>query len=195
MQPSYEFLPPQGTAPAETFVATMPTHPLALSILALALMPACARGPAAPTTSAPSPASSQCVTAAEPRDDATETPTRTPPADAERTTSGLASIVLAPGTGTERPSRGARIRAHYIGWTASDLAMFDDSYDRGEPIEFQAEDVIKGWGEIVGAMVVGERRRVWIPEALAYEGKAGMPGGTLIFDIELLAFEPAANGG
>ncbi len=165
-------------------------------ILALAFVPACARGPAAPTTSAPGPASSQraAVAAEGPRHAAGETPPRTPPQDAERTTSGLASIVLVPGTGTEHPARGARIRAHYIGWTASDLAMFDNSYDRGEPIEFQAEHVIEGWGEIVGAMVVGERRRVWIPEALAYEGKVGMPAGMLIFDIELLAFEPAANG-
>lgn len=175
----------------------MPTHLLAVPVLALALLPACARGPAAPTTSPSSPASSQRVTiaAAGPRDEAAgETPTRMPPRDAERTTSGLASIVLAPGTGTERPGRGARIRAHYIGWTASDLAMFDNSYERGEPIEFQAEHVIKGWGEIVGAMVVGERRRVWIPEPLAYEGKVGMPAGMLIFDIELVGFEPTPDG-
>lgn len=175
----------------------MSTHLLAIPVLALVLVPACARGPAAPTTNAPSPTSSQRVTiaAAGPRGEAADdTPTRMPPKDAERTTSGLASIVLAPGTGTERPGRGARIRAHYIGWTASDLAMFDNSYDRGEPIEFEAEHVIKGWGEIVGAMVVGERRRVWIPEPLAYEGKVGMPAGMLIFDIELVAFEPAPNG-
>ena len=175
----------------------MPTQLLALPVLALLLVPACVRGPAAPTTSTPSPANSQRVTVAAdgPRHDVDETPSRMPPKDAERTTSGLASIVLAPGTGTERPGRGANIRAHYIAWTASDLAMFDNSYDRGEPIEFQAEFVIRGWGEIVGAMVVGERRRVWIPEALAYEGKVGMPAGVLIFDIELVAFEPAADGG
>lgn len=175
----------------------MPTLPLSLSVLALALVPACVRGPAAPTTSTPSRVTSQHVTVAAdgPHHDVDDAPSRTPPEDAERTTSGLASIILAPGTGTERPGLGARIRAHYIGWTASDLAVFDNSYDRGEPIEFQAEYVIKGWGEIVGAMVVGERRRVWIPEALAYEGKVGMPAGMLIFDIELVAFEPAANGG
>lgn len=58
-----------------------------------------------------------------------------PPKDAERTRSGLASLVLvAPGTGTERPGRGANLRAHYIAWTASDLTMFDNSYDRGAPL-------------------------------------------------------------
>lgn len=179
-----------------TWVATMSTHPLALSILALALVPACARGPAAAATRTPSPATTQRFTVAAegPRSDAEGAPTQAPPPDALLTASGLASVVLAPGTGTDHPGPGARIRAHYIGWTASDLAMFDNSYDRGEPIEIQAEHVIKGWGEIIGAMVVGERRRVWIPEALAYEGREGLPAGTLIFDIELVAFEPAPSG-
>jgi FKBP-type peptidyl-prolyl cis-trans isomerase len=36
-------------------------------------------------------------------------------------------------------------------------------------------------------MVVGEKRRIWVPEALAYKGKAGGPAGMLVFDVELLA--------
>ena len=35
-------------------------------------------------------------------------------------------------------------------------------------------------------MVVGEKRRVWIPESLAYQGRSGGPPGMLVFDIELL---------
>ena len=34
-------------------------------------------------------------------------------------------------------------------------------------------------------MVVGEKRRFWIPEALAYRGTAGRPQGMLVFDVEL----------
>jgi hypothetical protein len=42
-------------------------------------------------------------------------------------------------------------------------------------------------------MVENEQARLWIPEALAYEGKSGPPAGMLVFDIELLAFTaPAA---
>ena len=37
-------------------------------------------------------------------------------------------------------------------------------------------------------MVVGEKRRAWIPEALAYKGRADRPKGMLVFDIELMAF-------
>ena len=34
-------------------------------------------------------------------------------------------------------------------------------------------------------MVVGEKRRLWIPEALAYKGQPGGPQGMLVFDVEL----------
>ena len=34
-------------------------------------------------------------------------------------------------------------------------------------------------------MVVGEKTRFWIPEELAYQGKAGAPAGMLVFDVEL----------
>ncbi|MBX7081401.1 MAG: FKBP-type peptidyl-prolyl cis-trans isomerase [Nannocystaceae bacterium] len=171
----------------------MSSRSLARPCLTLVFAAACARGPSAPQTHAPAPATAQRVTVAAdgPRGDAADTPTQTPPRSAEHSDSGLAWVVLAPGSGSEHPGPGARIRAHYVGWTASDLAMFDNSYDRGEPVEFQAEHVIRGWGELVGTMVVGERRRVWIPEALAYQGKPGLPAGTLIFDVELVAFEPA----
>jgi FKBP-type peptidyl-prolyl cis-trans isomerase len=118
-------------------------------------------------------------------------PSAAAPDEAEVTASGIAYVVLEPGTGTEHPGPGAMIRAHYVAWTASDLQKFDDSYERGQPIEFRADDVIEGWGEAIGMMTVGEVTRFWIPESLAYEGKVGMPAGMLIFEIELLGFEPA----
>ena len=40
-----------------------------------------------------------------------------PPANAQRTESGLASRVLRPGTGTEHPTATSRVRVHYTGWT------------------------------------------------------------------------------
>jgi peptidylprolyl isomerase len=35
-------------------------------------------------------------------------------------------------------------------------------------------------------MVVGEKRRFWIPESLAYKGQQGAPQGMLVFDVELM---------
>jgi peptidylprolyl isomerase len=49
--------------------------------------------------------------------------------------------------------------------------------------------VIAGWTEGVQLMVVGEKRRFWIPEKLAYKGAQGAPQGMLVFDVELISFD------
>lgn len=113
-----------------------------------------------------------------------------PPADAEVTSSGLASKVLQPGTGSEHPSANDKVKVHYTGWT-TDGKMFDSSVARGEPIGLPLDRVIQGWTEGVQMMVVGEKRRFWIPEELAYAGQEGRPAGMLVFDVELLAFQAA----
>ncbi|MFT6861563.1 MAG: FKBP-type peptidyl-prolyl cis-trans isomerase [Akkermansiaceae bacterium] len=107
------------------------------------------------------------------------------PAEAEKTESGLASIVLTKGTGTEKPSATDTVQVHYTGWQASDGVMFDSSMKRGEPAKFALNEVIKGWTEGVQLMVVGEKRRFWIPSELAY-GDQGRVAGNLTFDVELL---------
>ncbi len=108
-----------------------------------------------------------------------------PPADAEATESGLRSKVLRPGTGHTRPTTTSRVRVHYTGWT-TDGNMFDSSLTRGQPAVFPLNRVIQGWTEGLQLMVVGEKRRFWIPEELAYQGRAGAPQGMLVFDVELL---------
>ena len=89
------------------------------------------------------------------------------------------------GTGTEHPTAQSRVRVHYTGWRAEDGEMFDSSVTRGEPATFPLSGVIPGWTEGVQLMVVGEKRRFWIPANLAYEGRPG-PQGTLVFDVQLL---------
>jgi FKBP-type peptidyl-prolyl cis-trans isomerase len=110
---------------------------------------------------------------------------KAPPASAKKTESGIASKVLQKGTGKEHPKADGRVRVHYSGWT-TDGKMFDTSLKRGQPAEFGLNGVIAGWTEGLQLMVVGEKRRFWIPEALAYKGQAGRPAGMLVFDIELL---------
>jgi peptidylprolyl isomerase len=109
-----------------------------------------------------------------------------PPADVTKTRSGLAYRVLRPGTGAEHPKASSRVTVHYTGWT-TDGKMFDSSVVRGQPATFPLTDVIPGWTEGVQLMVVGERTRFWIPQRLAYDGKAGAPRGMLVFDVELIA--------
>lgn len=112
------------------------------------------------------------------------------PAEAAKTESGLSSVVLKPGTGTEHPRSFDTVNVHYTGWT-TDGKMFDSSVKRGEPISFPLNGVIAGWTEGVQLMVVGEKRRFWIPANLAYGENpgGGRPGGMLVFDIELLNIE------
>ena len=109
-----------------------------------------------------------------------------PPAEAETTRSGLATLQLAAGSGEEHPKRRSEVRVHYTGWT-TDGQMFDSSVARGEPATFRLDQVIRGWTEGLQLMVEGERRRLWIPERLAYRGQSGRPAGMLVFDVELVS--------
>lgn len=111
-----------------------------------------------------------------------------PPADASVTPSGLASRQLEAGAGTQHPGPRSRVLVHYTGWT-TDGKMFDSSVSRGEPIAFGLYQVIAGWTEGVQLMVEGEKRRLWIPENLAYGGRPGAPAGMLVFDVELIRIE------
>jgi peptidylprolyl isomerase len=110
----------------------------------------------------------------------------TPPADAQKTPSGIAYQVLRPGTGTTRPRKESRVTVHYTGWT-TDGKMFDSSVVRGAAATFGLNEVIEGWTEGVQLMVEGEKTRFWIPARMAYQGQAGRPQGMLVFDIDLLA--------
>jgi FKBP-type peptidyl-prolyl cis-trans isomerase len=117
---------------------------------------------------------------------------KAPPTDAEKTASGLASKVLQKGTGKEHPTAADSVQVHYTGWT-TDGRMFDSSVKRGEPARFPLGNVIKGWTEGLQLMVVGEKRRFWIPANLAYGENTGggRPSGMLVFDVELLGITGA----
>ena len=108
-----------------------------------------------------------------------------PPAEALRSASGLVSRTVTPGTGTETPQETDFVTVQYTGWT-SEGRLFDSSYSRGAPNLFALNRVMPGWRECVLMMKVGETRRCWVPQELAFNGQAGRPTGTVVFDIELL---------
>jgi FKBP-type peptidyl-prolyl cis-trans isomerase FklB len=104
------------------------------------------------------------------------------------TASGIQYEVLKAGSG-EKPKATDKVLTHYHG-THINGTVFDSSVDRGEPIEFALNQVIKGWTEILQLMPKGSKWKVYIPSDLAY-GAQGSQGGigpneTLIFEIELL---------
>ena len=119
---------------------------------------------------------------------ATPSDVAAPPEGAERSESGLAWRVLQAGTGTEHPREIDVVTVHYTGWT-TDGEMFDSSHTRGEPASFPLNGVIAGWTEGVQLMVVGEKRRFWIPVELAYNNRPNRPQGMLVFDVELLEIQ------
>lgn len=108
------------------------------------------------------------------------------PADAKATASGLKSKVLKKGTGKKKPATTDTVTVHYSGWT-TDGKLFDSSHKRNQKASFPLNGVIKGWTEGLQLMVVGEKRRFWIPAELAYGNSSGggRPSGLLVFDVEL----------
>ena len=91
-------------------------------------------------------------------------------------------------------SRGQRVTVHYTGWL-TDGKKFDSSVDRSDPFVFNlgVGQVIAGWDQGVQGMQVGGKRKLTIPAHLGYgaRGAGGVipPNATLIFEVELLAFE------
>lgn len=118
-----------------------------------------------------------------------ETPTdvAAAPADAHVTASGLASKLLASGSGPTKPKSTDLVTVHYSGWT-TDGNLFDSSVKRGQPTSFPLNGVIAGWTEGLQLMVEGEKRRFWFPAKMAYgeNPPAGYPAGILVFDVELI---------
>jgi len=112
--------------------------------------------------------------------------------DVNSTNNGLLYVVLKEGSGL-KPTINDIVRVHYEGALASG-AVFDSSYDRGDPEEIPLNMVIPGWAEGIMLMNVGSKYRLYIPSSMAYgERGAGQiipPFSTLIFTVELLDIVP-----
>ncbi|MGF1572997.1 MAG: FKBP-type peptidyl-prolyl cis-trans isomerase [Sumerlaeia bacterium] len=104
------------------------------------------------------------------------------------TESGLQYIVETAGEG-DSPTATSNVVVHYRG-ALLDGTVFDSSYDRGEPIEFNAGQVIPGWTEGLQLMKPGAKFKFFIPPALGYGERGSMPAipsnSMLIFDVELI---------
>ena len=109
----------------------------------------------------------------------------------EETTSGLRYQIIQKGNGT-KAQKGHQVSVHYQG-ALIDGTVFDSSYKRKEPIEFQLGigQVISGWDEGLQLLHVGDKARFVIPSDLAYGsvGAGGVipPDAILVFDVELVA--------
>jgi peptidylprolyl isomerase len=109
------------------------------------------------------------------------------PAGAEKSPSGLAWKVLAKGRGAAHPGPHDKAIVTFTAWTPGG-EVIDSSIPDGEPRAFSMDDVIKGLGEALGAMAKGEKRRLWIPAALATSGRPRRrgPPAPSVLDVELV---------
>ena len=108
-------------------------------------------------------------------------------AGVKTTASGLQYEIVKEGTGA-RPATTDSVTCHYKG-TLLDGTVFDNSYDRGQPITFPLGGVIKGWTEGLQLMTVGSKYKFYIPYTLGYGASdyGPIPGGSMLtFEVELL---------
>jgi FKBP-type peptidyl-prolyl cis-trans isomerase len=110
---------------------------------------------------------------------------------AKKTASGLIYQEVTPGTG-ETPKATDKVKVHYTG-KLTDGTVFDSSVERGQPVTFPLNGVIKCWTEGLQLMKVGGKAKLVCPSDIAY-GDQGRPpqikgGATLVFDVELLGIE------
>ena len=105
------------------------------------------------------------------------------------TSSGLQYVDLVVGLGVP-VTAGQTVSVHYVG-SRQNGDVFDTSLTRGTPFDFTLGQgqVIQGWDEGVAGMREGGRRRLIIPADMAYgeNPSGGRPGGTLVFDVQMLS--------
>ena len=108
------------------------------------------------------------------------------------TASGLQYKVLTAGTG-KSPKATDVVEVNYEG-KLLDGTVFDSSYDRNSPVEFQLNQLIPGWIEAIPMLKKGGKMEIVVPPALGYGDRSAgkIPANsTLKFEIELLDFKPA----
>lgn len=104
------------------------------------------------------------------------------------TPKGVQYKLIMSGTGIS-PKASDKVQVHYVGALLNGTE-FDNSFKRGEPLEFPVSAVIEGWQDLLMVMKEGEKVKAWIPSALAY-GEEGVPpmipaNSLLVFEVELL---------
>ncbi len=169
-----------------------------ISVVALVLASVFGEGGGESAVSQPTATAAGSLTATPEGQTPRPTPPPNPPevsGEPVTTESGLQYIDIQPGTGAA-PQTGQTVVAEYTGWLQSDGTLFDSSFKEGRSsFEFAlgTGGVIPGWDEGFSTMLVGGKRRLIIPPALAY-GETGQPptipgNATLIFDVELVGIK------
>lgn len=103
-----------------------------------------------------------------------------PPADAEKGENGLVTKRLVEGTGTVKPKGNDIVKLRYTVWKSDGTLIQHVAPPRAAGLSMNK--LVPGWRQAVEQMVVGEKRRAWVPPAL----NGGKLDLGMVFDTELL---------
>jgi UDP-GlcNAc:undecaprenyl-phosphate/decaprenyl-phosphate GlcNAc-1-phosphate transferase len=103
--------------------------------------------------------------------------------------SGVQYKMLQAGGG-KKATEGDTVEIHYRG-TLIDGTEFENSFLTGQPAVLRVGKDIAGWSEALKLMPLGSRWQLFVPPEFAYRDRGWRgniaPGGTLIFEVELVA--------
>ena len=91
---------------------------------------------------------------------------------------------------------GDTVQVHYVGVLSADGTEFDNSYDRGSPLEVTIGSgmVIQGWEQGLIGLQAGGRYQLDIPADLAYgdtgSGSVIKPGDAITFVVDIVSITP-----
>lgn len=113
-----------------------------------------------------------------------------PPADAQKTASGLAYKIVTPGSGTVHPTDADLVKMATSFWTKESPADKPGSFGvPTKPLQM-SRILLPGLREGLGLMTAGQKMRFWLPEKLAFAGAADKPKGPLMIEVVLLSIVP-----
>lgn len=107
-----------------------------------------------------------------------------PPAGAKTTRGGARYVVLKPGAG-DRPRSFDTVKFHITTWDEAGK-MLHSTELRARPMGGPVERQKAPLGDLLTAMAVGQRVRVWVSDEQATAGENLLPTGTRCAELELL---------
>lgn len=110
------------------------------------------------------------------------------------TTAEMQYKIIAEGSGPS-PKSNDIVTVNYKGTLINGKEFDSTAKHGGQPLKRPANALIRGWTEALTMMKPGAKWEIFVPSSLAYHdmpaGNDIEPGSTLIFEMELISFEPA----
>jgi FKBP-type peptidyl-prolyl cis-trans isomerase len=113
-----------------------------------------------------------------------------PPADAQKTASGVAYIIETPGTGTVHPTNNDMVKMTAAYWTRDSEVGKPGYLALPNAPKPMALLVLPGLHEALTLMTTGQKMKIWIPEKLAFNGAADKPKGPMMVELVLIDVIP-----